>query len=108
MHRMQIGVMLGVVCLVLAAVWAGCSSGTSQPVQVPPQSTSAPGGSAEDGATLLNTVCSQCHGTDRITSAKKTREKWDQTVSRMITRGAQLTDAQKAVLVDYLAANYGQ
>jgi len=36
-----------------------------------------------------------------------TSQQWDQVVTRMINRGAKLTDAEKSVLVDYLAKTHG-
>ncbi len=93
---------------------------TQPPTQVPTQapspttavstatSAAAPAGAAAlDGATLVDTRCSICHSTARIKSAHKTRDEWDQTVTRMIGKGAQLTDEEKAALIDYLAKTYG-
>jgi hypothetical protein len=37
-----------------------------------------------------------------------TSAQWDQTVTIMIGKGAQLTDAEKQALVEYLAKTYGQ
>jgi hypothetical protein len=89
---------------------------TQPPTEVPTQvsspttavSTATSAGAAVlDGATLVDERCSKCHTTDRVKSAHKTRDQWDQTVTRMIGHGAQLTDQEKAVLVDYLAKTYG-
>jgi cytochrome c5 len=80
----------------------------SQPTQAPSSATALPVETpALDGATLLETRCSVCHSADRPKQAKKTREQWDQTVARMIGKGAQLTEAEKTVLLDYLAKTYG-
>ncbi len=86
--------------LAVTAALAGCKSNTANPV-----ATSAP--AATDGAALLQERCTVCHNTDRITQAQKTNTAWDTTVTRMISKGAQLTDQEKTVLVDYLAATYG-
>ncbi len=59
-----------------------------------------------DGATLLRERCAVCHGLERVESARKTAEEWNQTVDRMIRRGARLTEAERAVLVEYLATHY--
>jgi cytochrome c5 len=83
--------------LILMVLLAACGSSSSEPTQAP----------AIDGATLLETRCSTCHGVDRATSLTKTADEWEQTVTRMVSNGAQLTDAEKSVLVDYLAQNYG-
>lgn len=60
-----------------------------------------------DGQTLLEERCTQCHGLEQTTSASKTRDAWLSTVERMIGKGAELNDAEKEVLVDYLAETYG-
>jgi hypothetical protein len=91
--------------LVMLVVLVSCQSSSSQPTQAPAAGGGAP--ALTDGATLLETRCSACHSADRPKQAKKTRDQWDQTVTRMIGKGAQLTDAEKAVLVDYLAKTYG-
>jgi hypothetical protein len=79
-----------------------------QPTETPSPATALPAEApALDGATLLDTRCSVCHSADRPRQAKKTREQWDQTVTRMVGKGAQLTEAEKTVLLDYLAKTYG-
>ena len=78
---------------------------TEAPVvsEVPP--TEAP---ALDGAALLESRCTACHNLDRVKQAKKTQAQWESTVNRMIQKGAQLTDAEKAILLQYLAQTFGQ
>lgn len=61
---------------------------------------------AADGATLLEERCSVCHPSDRPKSMKKTLEQWDATVTRMMSKGARLTEEEKATLVDYLSKTY--
>lgn len=60
-----------------------------------------------DGATLLETRCVQCHNLERTTSQTKTREQWSATVMDMVDKGAELSDAEAEVLIDYLAETYG-
>jgi hypothetical protein len=88
--------------LVMMVVLVAYNSGSSQPTQASPSATPA-----LDGATLLEKRCSVCHSANRPKQVRKTREQWEQTVTRMIGKGAQLTEAEKAVLVDYLAKTYG-
>jgi hypothetical protein len=45
---------------------------------------------------------------DRVTSAKKTREQWTQTVTRMVGKGAQLSAAEQTTVIEYLSKMYGQ
>ncbi|MBU0703408.1 MAG: hypothetical protein KKC18_06035 [Chloroflexi bacterium] len=60
-----------------------------------------------DGETLLQERCTLCHSLDRVKRSQKSREEWKQTVSRMVGKGAELSDDEQAVLVDYLAETYG-
>ena len=73
----------------------------------PSEQTPAEEPVAIDGETLLEDRCTECHGLERATSAQKTRAEWEETVTRMVERGAELNDDEKTVLVDYLAENYG-
>ena len=94
--------------LVMMAVPASCNSGSSQPTQAPSSAKELPSETPSlNGATLLDTRCSVCHSADKPRQSKKTPEQWEQTVTRMIGKGARLTEAEKTVLVDYLAKTYG-
>jgi cytochrome c5 len=107
-HSQSTIVILIAAALVMMVVLVACGSGSSQPPQATPSTgTAATAAPAIDGATLLQTRCTACHSLDRVTQAKKTSAQWDQTVTRMISQGAQLTDAEKQVLVEYLAKTYG-
>jgi mono/diheme cytochrome c family protein len=93
-------------CLAVVALMAACSPRSSQ--QVTPQTTAITGAtSAPDGAALLEERCSVCHSADRARQAKKTSDEWEATVTRMVSKGAQLTEPEQAVLVAYLAETYG-
>jgi len=94
--------------LVIMAALVACNAGSSQPTQVPAAATAPPSEKpALDAATLLDTRCSTCHSADKAKQAQKTREQWVQTVTRMAGKGAQLTEAEKTALLDYLAKTYG-
>ncbi|MEW5718032.1 MAG: heme-binding domain-containing protein [Chloroflexota bacterium] len=58
-------------------------------------------------AALVQARCASCHGLDRVTSAKKTREQWAQTVTRMVSKGAQLSAAEQTTVIEYLSKTYG-
>ena len=60
----------------------------------------------EDGASLLEERCSVCHPSERPKSRQKTPEQWKATVSRMMGKGAKLTDTEKQVLIKYLSENF--
>ncbi len=95
-------VLLGLVVLfiIAASVVSACGGSTSEePPAEEPVSL--------DGEALLQERCTDCHGLERTTSARKTRAEWDETVTRMVDKGAELNDEEKTVLVDYLAETYG-
>ncbi len=98
--------MLIAAVLIMAGLLAACGSSSSEPSSAPATTISG-GTSTLDGAALLQERCTVCHTADRITQAQKSADQWDSTVSRMVNKGAQLTDSEKAVLVEYLAATYG-
>jgi cytochrome c5 len=62
---------------------------------------------AGDGEVLLEERCGTCHGLDYTTQAQKSREEWEQTVDRMIGKGAQLDEEERDILITYLAETYG-
>lgn len=59
-----------------------------------------------DGKALLEARCVQCHGLSKTTSQQKTQEQWQQTVTEMVEKGAQLSADEQATLVTYLAETY--
>jgi cytochrome c5 len=63
---------------------------------------------AADGAALLSDRCTSCHSQSRATRFRGTASQWGQVVDNMIYQGASLTEAEKTVLVAYLAKTYGQ
>jgi cytochrome c553 len=74
----------------------------------------APGGAAPASqgpdaaaANLVNTVCASCHSLDRVNGKKADREGWTTTVARMKGLGANLTDAQVPVVVEFLTRTAG-
>lgn len=99
----------------LAAVAAACGGSEGSVTTTTATATTAttaastttagqPGG---DGAALLNARCTECHNLGRVTSVRQTQEWWAGTVDRMVAKGTQLSEAEKAVLVAYLAETYG-
>ncbi len=105
-HRWFLIIGIFLLILVMAGI-TGCQSTSTQQENAPLE-TAAPGNLPTiDGATLLEERCSTCHSTDRVKQAQKNQEGWDQTVTRMIKKGAKLTEEEKNALVDFLAKTYG-
>lgn len=92
-------ILLGLVVLlgVGAGVLAACGDAAEEPAEEP---------LSGEGETLLQERCTVCHGLDRTTSAQKTRGEWEETVNRMVDRGAELNEQEKTVLIGYLAETY--
>lgn len=95
-------VVLGMVVLLVITVGFVSACGGPAPGQ-PPEEESV----EADGQTLLQERCSECHSLDRVTGTEKTQAEWEQTVTRMVGRGAELSEEEQVVLVDYLAETYG-
>lgn len=89
---------LVVLSVVAASVIAACGAAPEDPVEEPV---------SIDGEVLLQERCTDCHGLGRVTGAQKTRDGWEDTVTRMVNLGARLNDEEKTTLIDYLAQTYG-
>jgi cytochrome c5 len=97
----------------LAACGGPASPETAEPSQeeqattVPEEEAPTAQPPSADGTALLEERCTVCHSLDRVMQAQKTRDEWEQTVTRMVGKGAQLTEDEQATLPEYLAATYG-
>ena len=58
-------------------------------------------------ANVVNTACAACHNLDRVNNKKADAAGWTTTVARMKGAGANLTDEQVPLVVDYLVRNAG-
>jgi len=92
-----------VVALTFIVLLSACAKQAATPTTAPVTSGST---ATTDGQTLLETRCTTCHTVDKATSEGGNANQWTRIVNDMISKGAQLTDAEKAVLIDYLAATY--
>jgi hypothetical protein len=93
----------GLVALVVltVVVVSACGGAAPEPAQPEDQPVSI------DAETLLQERCTECHALSRTTNAQKSAEEWGGTVARMVDHGANLSDEEQTVLVDYLAQTYG-
>jgi len=63
------------------------------------------------GKNLVISQCAMCHSLDYITMNDKILDRagWEKTVGKMINvMGAPIGDADKQIIIDYLALNYGK
>ncbi len=79
-----------------------------EPTVAPTEAAPTPTLAALDPEALLQERCSSCHDLGRVTSAAKSAEDWRKTVTRMVAKGASLSDAEVDALVEYLAQKYGK
>lgn len=61
------------------------------------------GSGQPSGEKLLSSRCQHCHTPELATSVSKSRDGWAITIDRMIARGAVLDEAEREILIDYLA-----
>ncbi|HQK99218.1 MAG TPA: hypothetical protein PK090_00525 [Smithellaceae bacterium] len=54
------------------------------------------------GKALVDQACAKCHNTKRVYSAKKTPDQWEQTLDRMIKKGAAVSPDQRKAVLDFL------
>ena len=66
--------------------------------------TDLPEGKAKQ--TIENT-CHECHGLDKLFTQQRTKQDWGNLIKAMRDRGATLTDAEFAQVVEYLYENFG-
>jgi len=58
-------------------------------------------------ANLVNTACASCHSLDRVKNKVADKDGWNSTVTRMKAAGANLTDEQVPVVVEFLTRAAG-
>jgi hypothetical protein len=58
-------------------------------------------------ANLVSTVCTSCHSLDRVKNKVADKDGWTTTVARMKAAGANLTDEQVPVVVEFLTRAAG-
>jgi len=51
-------------------------------------------------------ACKQCHEIERSVTPRQNREGWEGTIDKMVALGAQITDEQYTIVLDYLAKNF--
>ncbi len=58
------------------------------------------------GAEVARNTCLSCHEADLIRQQRLTRAGWDRELDKMIRWGANVAPAERAVLLEYLTANW--
>ena len=60
------------------------------------------------GKEILEKQCTTCHTLEIIVDKRNDAKEWRRLVMEMIDRGAEITDEQVPVVVDYLTTNYSK
>src|SRR5512142_1654784 len=98
-------VLLIVVSMTLLIFAIGCAK-QEPPTPAPPPPP--PAVRIPDGKTVFEMKCSVCHGIDRATARKETKEKWADIVKQMRAKKVDwISDAEAAKIIDYLAKEHG-
>ncbi len=70
-----------------------------------PKASSLPAG---DGKELVEARCSACHGLEKITAEKRSKDEWANTVKNMVDRGLAATPEEIQTMTSYLSAQFGK
>jgi cytochrome c5 len=89
-----------------ALIAVGSTRLTAAPAAVP-AAPAAQSAEDEKGERLLNASCGGCHDLRPVQASAKDREGWNEVVQNMLQRGADVSDADMPLLLDYLAEHHG-
>jgi hypothetical protein len=56
---------------------------------------------------MVERLCTECHTLDGTFSRRHSRQAWSEIVYDMVAQGAQGTDAELALVIEYLSRHYG-
>jgi len=86
------------------AVFVSCDTCGSQPAQDAAPIAVVEASTAPKAETILAQNCFICHTQDMIDSQRLTRTQWEKELKKMSNWGAQVTDSDQPILLDYLSA----
>ena len=78
---------------------AAASTRASQPAAISPERLA-------EGRKVTDEKCTTCHGMESETAGGKTPEGWNAAVEQMIGLGAQVTDEEAKIIIDYLSHTF--
>jgi hypothetical protein len=58
------------------------------------------------GKPIVQRMCTGCHNIRVVTAKRATHDQWETIVQQMVSRGADGTDDEIAIVIDYLARNF--
>jgi competence ComEA-like helix-hairpin-helix protein len=87
--------------LAVASLFGAAAQQTTPPA---PGGTPLPDG---PGKPILQRACIGCHSLTTVTSKRASHDEWSETLEKMVSRGADLSDEEIDTLLEYLSANFG-
>ncbi len=91
---------ISILLLTLLVVFISACSNDATPV-----STDSPATATEDPVkALIEERCSDCHNTSIIYNANYDESGWSDVIDQMIQKGADLSDEEKAQIIEWLIA----
>jgi cytochrome c5 len=60
-----------------------------------------------EGKEVTERICAACHAIETVVTERHTKAEWQKISDDMVARGADATDADVAVIVQYLIKNFG-
>jgi cytochrome c5 len=72
----------------------------------PPRKSSTASTGEKPGKSLFEDKCLLCHGIDLTEQQRLARAGWTREVEKMVRWGAEVSDTEKPLIVDYLADKY--
>ena len=60
-----------------------------------------------EGKAILEMKCTTCHDLDLVTMNRLSKEDWTNMIAVMVASGAEVTEAETTILVEYLTKNFG-
>jgi len=92
---------------VLVALPLLCAAGQADKQKTDPSRSATDSLPDGPGKELVLKKCVSCHAIQIVTAKHASADDWAQTVSKMVGRGAVVSDDDADVIVDYLSAHFG-
>ena len=64
--------------------------------------------STDPAVVTFRSVCVKCHTPDRVLTVRRTGAEWEETIAKMLTKGASGTDDELQTIFYYLVGTFGK
>ena len=94
--------------LLFALILSACGGGSEKSTNASTTGTdnTSSGSTDLDGKSLVETRCTECHSLNRATSYSGSIDNWTKIVDDMVKKGADLNNAEKEAVINYMAETY--